>query len=216
MSLLSACVSPNYNYSPKASNISEPEIGTTNTSYVGDKLLLQGTYLEHDAIFLPNATKVSWAYDLSEGFYKKTGADSKYEFYMSFNEHRSGNVTKNVIADNWKAIAAYKNSKKLCIVTVFNAKSCGDNIDFLRKTFQANNLDSFQQTLIYSGKIGNKINIGYREFSNNNARPAFNNDVEYDLSESKIIGYKGAKLEIIKATNEFIKYKVIKNFNETN
>ena len=27
--------------------------------------------------------------------------------------------------------------------------------------------------------IGDKINVGYREFSNNTARPAFNNDVEY-------------------------------------
>jgi hypothetical protein len=32
--------------------------------------------------------------------------------------------------------------------------------------------NSFQQTLIYSGKVGNKINIGYREFSSNMARPA--------------------------------------------
>ena len=73
--------------------------------------------------------------------------------------------------------------------------------------------DSFQQTLIYSGKLGNKIKIGYREFSNNQARPAFNNDVEYDLSESAVIGYKGARLEIVGATNETIKYRVIQNCN---
>ncbi len=41
------------------------------------------------------------------------------------------------------------------------------------------------------------------------ARPAFNNNVEYDLSESPIIGYKGAKLEVIEANNQFIKYRVI-------
>ncbi|MCD0195610.1 hypothetical protein K1T77_12420 [Acinetobacter baumannii] len=45
-------------------------------------------------------------------------------------------------------------------------------------------------------------------------RPAFNNDVEYDLSQSKEIGYKGALLEIIEATNQDIKYKVIRNFNK--
>jgi hypothetical protein len=33
------------------------------------------------------------------------------------------------------------------------------------------------------------------------ARPAFNNDVEYDLSESKLIGYKGAQFEVIEASN---------------
>lgn len=73
--------------------------------------------------------------------------------------------------------------------------------------------DSFQQTLLYSGKVGNKINIGYREFSNSLARPAFNNNVEYDLSESKTIAYKGAQLEILEATNQHIKFRLIKNFN---
>jgi hypothetical protein len=74
--------------------------------------------------------------------------------------------------------------------------------------------NAFQQTLIYSGKIGNKVNIGYREFSRNMARPAFNNDVEYDLSESNQIGYKGALLEIIDANNQNITFKVLRNFNK--
>ena len=73
--------------------------------------------------------------------------------------------------------------------------------------------DAVQPTLIYLGRIDNKINIGYREFMNNQARPAFSNDAEYDLGESYTIGYKGAKLEILEATNEFIKFVVIRNFN---
>ena len=71
---------------------------------------------------------------------------------------------------------------------------------------------SFQQTLIYSGRVGNKINIGYREFSNNAARLAYNNDVEYDLSLSKKIGYKGSLIEVIQADNTSITYKLIRNF----
>ena len=67
--------------------------------------------------------------------------------------------------------------------------------------------------LIYSGRVGDKIKAGYREFSNNLARPAFNNDVEYDLRESSVIGYKGARIEVVEATNEHIKYKVIQNFS---
>jgi hypothetical protein len=58
----------------------------------------------------------------------------------------------------------------------------------------------------------NKINIGYREFSNNSARPAFNNEVEYDLSESKRIGYKGAQIEVLEADNSSITYEVLRNF----
>jgi hypothetical protein len=34
------------------------------------------------------------------------------------------------------------------------------------------------------------------------------------LDESADIGYKGARLEILNATNQYIEYKVISNFNK--
>lgn len=74
--------------------------------------------------------------------------------------------------------------------------------------------DSLQQTLLYNGKIGNRITLAYRELQNNLARPAFNNSVEYDLSESAIVGYKGARIEIIKATNTEITYRIISGFQK--
>ncbi|EJI85939.1 hypothetical protein AEST_10210 [Alishewanella aestuarii B11] len=46
------------------------------------------------------------------------------------------------------------------------------------------------------------------------ARAAFSTDVEYDLNESNIIGYAGARLEVISATNTEITYKVLKHFSE--
>ena len=95
-----------------------------------------------------------------------------------------------------------------------NLEVCTSDTDYEKKKYPIASSDSFQQTLIYSGKIGDKINVGYREFSNDLARPAFNNDVEYDLSESMTIGYKGCQIEVIGATNQFIKYKVLSNFNQ--
>lgn len=53
--------------------------------------------------------------------------------------------------------------------------------------------NEFQQTLIYNGMVGKKINVAFNEFSNKLARAAFSNDVEYDLSQSKIIGYEAQK-----------------------
>ncbi len=51
--------------------------------------------------------------------------------------------------------------------------------------------NTFKQTLLYNGKIGNRITLAYREFSNNLARDAFSNTAEYDLSESTTVGYNG-------------------------
>ncbi len=74
--------------------------------------------------------------------------------------------------------------------------------------------NSFQQTLLYNGRIGNRITLAYREFSDNFARPAFSNTVEYDLSESSVVGYKGARLEVIKATNTELTYRVVSGFSQ--
>ena len=73
--------------------------------------------------------------------------------------------------------------------------------------------DSFQQEFIYSGKQGNYVKFLYREVINNLMRSPFTQEVQYDLNESKIIGFKGARVEIIEATNTSLKYKVIKSFS---
>jgi hypothetical protein len=212
---VTGCASPKYNYTANVTAISEPPLNTIQTSHVGDVLLRQGKYKEHDAIYLPGKVDVSLAYSLLAGYYLKHGDDESAEYYLPGGGDEAGHVDKAALADPWKSVMAKKNRQTLCVVTVFNATSCDDDVNFERRKKPMLTQDSFQQTLIYSGKVGNKINIGYREFSGSLARPAFNNNVEYDLSESHIIGYKDAQLEILEATNQFIKYRVIRNFNSS-
>jgi len=176
-------------------------------------MLRQVKYREHEAIYIKSVTKAGWAYTLYPGFYLKHGDDDNADYYRPGGGDEAGHIEKSFLADPWKSVMAKKDKPILCIVTVFNVAVCGDESDFERVKKPLLTPDSFQQTLIYSGKVGNKINISYREFSGSIARPAFNNNVEYDLSESTTIGYKGAKIEIIEATNQYIKYKVIRNFN---
>lgn len=212
---LAGCATPKYNYKAVENAVSEPPIASVNTSHVGDMMLRQGKYKEHDSIYVKEKIDVVWAYTLLPGHYLKQGEDDVGEYYYPGGDE-PGHIDKAMLADPWKSVMTRKDSPAICVITMFNVATC--NTQFLnyfeRRKKPVLNPDSFQQTLIYSGKIGNKINIGYREFSGNMARPAFNNNVEYDLSESAVIGYKGAKLEIIEATNQFIKYKVIENFNK--
>lgn len=212
---LVGCATPKYNYQAIPQNISKPPVGSENKAFVGDKLLVQGTFLEREALYTAKEFKHS-GYTLSEGYYLKTGEDKKGQYFKATNMlPNGGNVQKSFINDPFQAVMLDKESK-ICIITVLNVRSCSkDKHEAKVTTLGVAEDNSFQQTLIYSGKIGNKINISYREFSSNLARPAFNNDVEYDLSESKTIGYKGSLLEVIKATNQDITYKVLKNFNKT-
>lgn len=63
--------------------------------------------------------------------------------------------------------------------------------------------------LVYSGVSKNTIFVRYREFIDDVARPAFAEDLKYDISQGEIIGYKEARFQILKATNTEIRFKVI-------
>lgn len=79
---------------------------------------------------------------------------------------------------------------------------------FLKKSDKILLESAFKQELIYNGKIGNTIKISYREFKNDFARPAFTQEIVYDLSESNVIGFKGMRIEVVEANNSLIKFIV--------
>ena len=68
---------------------------------------------------------------------------------------------------------------------------------------------SFKAELIYSGITKNIIYISYREFIDNMARPAFYQELRYDLSESDLITFRSLKIKVLEANNARIKFQVI-------
>ncbi len=212
VALLAGCTSPKYNYTPKTESYSEPPIGSVNTAYVGDSLIKQGVAQKVEGLKITAPARVSWGYTVTPGVLKKTGDDSSADYYLPTGGVGSANVDKAVLADMWQGIMVKKSNNALCVITVFGATTCEINMPIEKINLNVSGDSAFQQALLYNGRVGNKINIGYREFSSNTARPAFNNDVEYDLSESRLIGYKGAKFEVLDASNQSIKYRVISNF----
>jgi len=66
----------------------------------------------------------------------------------------------------------------------------------------------FQRELIYTGAAGGVLTVTYREFSNDMARPAFTQELKYDLSD-KVVGYKTARFEVLKTSNSAITYRVL-------
>lgn len=69
---------------------------------------------------------------------------------------------------------------------------------------------SFKRELIYSGVSGGVVRISYREFSGDLARPAFTQELTYDLADGDEIGFRGARFRVVKATNTTIHYVVIR------
>ena len=63
------CATPKHNYMPVATLISEPPLGSVNTTNVGDTMLSQGKYVEQDAILLEGIAKTGFSYTLHPGYY---------------------------------------------------------------------------------------------------------------------------------------------------
>jgi len=206
MLLLSACTTVKRNGGETfVREVDFPAVGEVTTAFVGDHMVQKGRIVEEKVLIVHEPIDGA-LYDIPAKKYVMIGSDDKDCFYAADGVSRSG------IADPVQALAVGRHEgADLRVVTIFGGASDYEG-NFSQETHVSTKSNSFQQTLIYSGRIGDKINIGYREFSNNFARPAFDNDVEYDLSASNTVGYKGALLEIVEATNSSITFKLIRNF----
>jgi hypothetical protein len=85
-------------------------------------------------------------------------------------------------------------------------------------------MSRFQKQFIYSGKAGNVIRFSYREFSgvgtynmygpvtsaDSYARPAFTQDVQYDLTDGPDIAFQEMQLKVLDATSAHIRCEVVK------
>lgn len=67
----------------------------------------------------------------------------------------------------------------------------------------------FRRELVYTGSAQSTLTLLYREFYKDMARPAFSQELKYDIARDQVIGYKGARIEVINSGNTSITYRVI-------
>ena len=202
--LLAGCKTKPLPVNPAFSRQTFPQVDSTSTVGIGEQMLTQGDAVTTDAIVLPK-NAIFGEITVEAGTYPLAAENEEYKQYQHVRLIKNGRQLNHGKLYIFKKVEEANNlclSRKVCKVAEF---SLGKTTTYSRS--------SNQQTLIYSGKIGNRITLGYREFVNEIARPAFSNDVNYDLSESTTLGYKGARVQVISATNTEITYKVLAGFN---
>lgn len=216
---VAGCATTKTNYRPVPKQISFPPLNQTASASVGDDMVRQGTYVETKGISLAEPNNIR-GYKFSAGFYPQIGEDDKYTYHS----YQIGNGLNGMgalqlgggifsVGNDGVSLRATKGSNELCVDRVYGAKACDTEHGYERSTRPMVSENNFQQSLIYNGRVGDRVKIGYREFSGSVARPAFSNEVEYDLSVSADVNYKGAKIHIISADNQKINYIVLSNFN---
>ncbi|XAG74626.1 hypothetical protein MRN42_17700 [bacterium 19NY04SH03] len=196
---------------PTTEEFTLPQLETVTQVYVGDYMIDEGVKVTDDYLVVKQ-TIDGVAYDIGKGDYKHLGTEKSGKMYFSHFSTNGGYVIQGPLFDPPFALSPDE-KKGLCVSTIFvKDATCYKEAqsEILKKSIDSPS--AFQRTLIYNGSVGKKINISYREFSGGNARQAFTNNVEYDMSKSNTINYKGAEIEVIDYDNSSITYKVKKYF----
>lgn len=186
-----------------------PELNISNNTEIGITLVSKETGYKYNAVKIMNDKKVKTGFlsrELKAGeIYINDSYTSKFNLYRNINEPTFG-------------IAIPKNGGKQQVflnngmgIKLFQIK---DIIDFKVTHTPVPKKEYFKQEFIYNGRVGNALKFIYREYIDDIARPAFTQDLQYDLSESKIIGFRGLRIEVITASNTNIEYKVISQFQK--
>ena len=217
--LLASCATVKNNYVPTTEQISLPPVGEVSFARLGEEMLQQGTATTTEGVYLPQQNQIG-GINLSAGFYPKTGEDDKFIFARE--EARSGlsdmgRITVGALMLPPQGIRFDKRKQETCAIVPnmygMSQPACDTEYSYQVTERPLLSPNNFQQTLIYSGRVGDRIRISYREFSGSVARAPFTNEAEYDLSASDTIAYRGAKIRVIDANNESIRYEVLSNFN---
>lgn len=211
-STMFGCSTVNYNYEAKIDYFSKPALNEVVEVYVGDYMIDQGKSVTLDFLTL-NRTIDGALYDIHKGSYSRVG-EHKGSSYFSPTTSKGLPISYAAGLVDTPVALHINNENEVCVTSVsYQAAACYEG-SFKIEAKTVVDSQAFQQTLIYNGSVDQKINISYREFSNDSARNAFTNNVEYDMKKSNFINYKGARIEVISYDNTSIKFRVIKHFRD--
>jgi hypothetical protein len=83
---------------------------------------------------------------------------------------------------------------------------------FEHTTQSTDDADTVRKEILYDGRSGSTIRLSYREFTQDLARPAFTQELSYDIASDKIIGFRRARFEVLSAGNSSISYRLLSGF----
>lgn len=228
--ILTSCAVQVKNVELKRRIYDDVPLNTTLKNEIGDKLIQTGEEDYQDALKIIEAP--DFKINTVQYPYKKgdilplSGSTNEYFLYYNkkdvstSNSYYKGSTYTNnyyfgiaISKKDPNIILPFVNSATASLGGLYTKKV--DGFKTKSDTFvDPNCTNCFKQEFIFNGKVGSSLKFIYREYVNDMARPAFNQELQYDLNESNIIGFKGLRLEVVNATNTNIDYKILSSFNK--
>lgn len=219
--LLGACVAVRP-MSPQHISLDRPPPGEAVAVGLGDVVLEREESTRHEGILLEN--EISWfdlwglrSFTLRPGPLKAREADQDFTYYYS-----DGLISREAVAG-----VGYPASGGICVrksdatyIRVFTAKgSCSvvpDQRPQIRSlSIAAPGAENYRQELIYRGKSGSTLDFVYRELRDDQPLPTLALDFHIDLADGPAFSLRGARIEVIEATNTKLIYRVLSSFADS-
>lgn len=208
-----------------SSTVDYPASGETRTAEVGESLIwkvnqttIPAIDIEQPIIHPTENLGKNFVITLLPGKYVQRGRDATGFYYMG--EKGSLLVDGEPLTALGVGMGLYVNGQDFSKTEIFVLPTDGrpllypkNGIPFKSSFYETQNKLSFKRELVYAGVSQNVASIIYREFKDDFARPAFSQEYKYDLSEGRMVGYRGARFEILKATNQGITYRTVKQLD---
>jgi len=191
------------------------ELNKQFSSEIGESMVSTGEIIKSDGI------KITKGFEIKSGFtkfnyeegdnYPFVKIQNGYKIYYSKRNFKDGRY--------WGVAIDIKKSNEsfpiLISVVGIIAKLKKYNIEnnFINVEIADLCDNCYQLEFIYGGKKGDILMFTYREFIGDTARPTFFQNIEYDVSEDKIIGFKGLRLKILDSSNTSIEYEILSDFD---
>ena len=195
-----------------------PAVGAITTAEIGEAVAISEKFLSVPAVRLLEPLRSKSAFGnavlLQPGLYDFVGENSKGRFFQARGLIKLSGLG---ITDNWDGGGVFVplngGPAGAYWVNGLGGRHVGEvaggaKIEHVAASDQE--FDGFRRELIYTGASGGSVRLTYREFVNSMARPAFTQDLSFDLSPGVEIGYKGARLKVIGAGGTSIEYELLK------
>ena len=191
----------------------EIEIGQSLISSIKGSVVKNKVILNKDVVFSGKYMK-DFTVSLPQGSYGSIYGKYGFEYPIQNSVFRYGEGKPRTGLSKPETVLYYDDEAKQIKARVylgFTNKSIDiDQAELYDEKCLRISENGFKRELIYSGTSKGTVSLQYREFINDFARPAFSQELSYDLSEGNEIGYKGARFLILKATNVSLSVKLLK------
>jgi len=207
--LVSGCASMKYNDLPPSIRHDFPAVNEQITAYVGDAMLIQGRVYAAEILILEENIDKN-CYYVPKGTYVKVGSKKNKKYFDM--DGSNGSVHSSNLCDPIDGIyVSENNADKICLIGLSGVAICYEApFSIVKRYIPAPEIK--QKTLYFSGLKYNRVHFLYTERIR--GITIHSHEVSYDMNESQTIGYKGARIKILNATNENIIYEVLANFPE--